>query len=211
QEDISSAVERLSLPKGSLADETEEAHLFSGWEGQARRHVGTLVHKIFEQIGRFGPEVWLQKDVQQQDSRLKRQLAALGVPAHELSDAITRIHQAVDSTLDSQQGAWILQNHSDGACELELSGQVDGQVVHAVIDRTFVDAEGIRWVIDYKTSTPQGDENIAAFIQRESEHYRGQLAGYVQLLVALEPQRAIRSALYFPLIDRFVEVADVQG
>ncbi len=190
-------------------DEREQL-FFSGWEQQSRRHIGTLVHNVLEQIARRGAEYWFQNEGQQ-EQMLRRQLTGLGVPGHELTEALGRIREAVERTLASPKGQWILQAHSDGACELELSGQIDGQLVHAVIDRTFVDSAGIRWVIDYKTSAPKPAEQEAAFIQRETEHYRGQLAGYSRLLAAMEPARAIRSALYFPLIDRFVEVADEEN
>ncbi len=194
--------------KVSSQEETEDLLFFSGWEQQSRRHVGTLVHKILERIVRQGRETWSQVDAAQQDQVLKCQLAGLGVPAHELTSAIMRIREAVDQTLASKQGQWILQSHADGACELELSGQLDGQVIHAVIDRTFIDQEGVRWVIDYKTSAPKATEKVLTFIQRETEHYRAQLSGYSRLMAAMEPHRKVRSGLYFPLIDHFVEVSD---
>jgi ATP-dependent exoDNAse (exonuclease V) beta subunit len=189
------------------AQDGEQPLFFSGWEQQSRRHVGTLVHKILEQLTCQGAEGWPHAGFYQ-DRVLRRQLAGLGVPAHELSAAVTRIREAVERTLASQQGQWILHPHAEGACELELSGQLDGELVHAVIDRTFVDSSGIRWVVDYKTSAPKAAEKLATFVQRETEHYRAQLAGYTRLMAAMEPQREIRSALYFPLIDHFVEVSD---
>ncbi|NOY13741.1 MAG: hypothetical protein GXP51_08705, partial [Deltaproteobacteria bacterium] len=101
---------------------------------------------------------------------------------------------------------WILHNHTDSACELALTGLVDGKLTHAIIDRTFVDAAGIRWVIDYKVSTPQPGESEAAFFSRKLEQYRGQLESYQQLLRALHPETEIKAALYFPLIDGWCEL-----
>ncbi len=189
-------------------EEHEDRLLFSGWEQQSQRHVGTLVHGILEQLVHQGSAFWMDADAAQQEQMLKRQLSGLGVPAHDLNAALARIRDAVKQTLASQRGQWMLQPHLQGACELELSGQIDGQVIHAVVDRTFVDTAGIRWVIDYKTSAPRAAESHATFVQRETEHYRIQLAGYSRLLRGMEPEREIRSALYFPLLDHFVEVAD---
>ncbi len=46
-----------------------------------------------------------------------------------------------------------------------------------VVDRSFVDADGIRWIIDYKTGTHAGGD-VAGFLDQEQERYRAQLAGY---------------------------------
>jgi len=193
--------------KASAQDEAEQPLFFSGWEQQSRRHVGTLVHQLLEQIARQDSICWPVTGTDM-DQMLSRQLAGLGVPGHELNSALKRIQDAVDLTLVSSRGQWILGSQAEGACELELSGIIDGEVVRAVIDRTFVDSAGIRWVIDYKTSTPPATESLAVFVQRETEHYRSQLAGYARLLAAMEPGRKIRSALYFPLLDHFAELVD---
>ncbi len=194
------------VTQASAQQEDEPQLFFSGWEQQSRRHVGTLVHKMLEQITRQGDDSWLGIEPSQQEQMLKRQLLRFGVPAQELDPALKRIRDAVDQTLASRRGQWLLQSHPEEACELELSGHIDGQLLHAVIDRTFVDDSGIRWIVDYKTSTPRPAESMTTFLQRETEHYRAQLFGYSRLMTAMEPGREVRSALYFPLLDHFVEV-----
>ncbi len=73
-----------------------------------------------------------------------------------------------------------------------------------VIDRTFIDADGTRWVIDYKTSRHEGS-GVEAFLDSEVERYRAQLAGYVALLRGLGSE-PVRAGLYFPLLGAFREV-----
>jgi ATP-dependent exoDNAse (exonuclease V) beta subunit len=74
-----------------------------------------------------------------------------------------------------------------------------------VIDRTFVDAEGIRWIIDYKSSAHEGG-GLEDFIDSEVERYAPQLANYRNAMQLLEPERTVRTALYFPLLGVFREV-----
>jgi ATP-dependent helicase/nuclease subunit A len=74
-----------------------------------------------------------------------------------------------------------------------------------VIDRTFVDADGVRWIIDYKTSAHQGGD-LEAFLDKEKERYQEQLERYARLLVQRDG-RAIRLALYFPLLGGWREWA----
>jgi ATP-dependent exoDNAse (exonuclease V) beta subunit len=70
-------------------------------------------------------------------------------------------------------------------------------VRHYVIDRTFVDEQGVRWIVDYKTGEHL-EGGRAAFLDQEQARYREQLETYARILRLLE-DRPIRLALYFPL------------
>lgn len=186
--------------------EQEEARpqmLFSGWEEQTSRQVGTLVHGLLERLALQGADWWRALAEEEQLRLLQQQLGALGVPRAEQPEAGRKVLRAIEKTLASERGRWILQPHSQAACELELSGTLAGEVVHLVIDRTFVSQDGTRWVIDYKTSLPQKEESLEAFVTREIEHYRAQLNRYLSLIKTYAPQHQARAALYFPLLDIF--------
>ena len=81
---------------------------------------------------------------------------------------------------------------------LKLVGLVMGSVpvVRAVFDRSFIDEEGVRWVIDYKTSRHSGG-GLEAFLDSEVERYRPQLERYALLARRLGPE-PVRVGLYFP-------------
>jgi ATP-dependent helicase/nuclease subunit A len=88
-----------------------------------------------------------------------------------------------------------------------LTGVIEGDTVHAVIDRTFVTDDGVCWVIDFKTSEPGEGEPLAEFLQREAESYRPQLQVYLELLRRRSADVArLRGALYFPMIDAWCEM-----
>jgi ATP-dependent exoDNAse (exonuclease V) beta subunit len=185
---------------------SDEELLFTGWESQAQRHIGTLVHNLLEQIANQGPEVWQSADNEQQRQALLRQLMALGISAADAEQALETVVHAIETTLQSDKGRWILQDHRQAACELALTGMVAGKRVPAVIDRTFIDQQDVRWVIDYKVTRPKADESEDSFYRCKAEQYSGQLRSYKQLLEALEPDRKIRMALYFPLFDGWCEI-----
>ena len=67
-----------------------------------------------------------------------------------------------------------------------------------LIDRTFIDREGTRWVVDYKSSQHEGGA-LEVFLAQEQERYRPQLERYTLLARGLGPE-PVRAALYFPLI-----------
>jgi hypothetical protein len=75
--------------------------------------------------------------------------------------------------------------------------------VSVAIDRTFVDERGTRWIVDYKTGTHEGGD-LEAFLDRERERYRPQLARYATLMRGLD-SRPIRLGLYFPLLNGWRE------
>ena len=184
----------------------EEDLLYSGWESQVQRHVGTLAHNILEMIAKYGVQYWQENDLCRSGQAISQQLASLGIPKAEHEQAVKTTLDAVERTLASEKGGWILDSHPESACELALTGVIDGKLMHAIIDRTFVDDEGVRWVIDYKVSRPKAGNSLETFYQQKTEQYRGQLLSYKQLLRELEPEREIAMALYFPLIDGWCEV-----
>ena len=73
-----------------------------------------------------------------------------------------------------------------------------------VVDRTFIDTDGVRWIIDYKTSPHEGSD-IEHFLEEQKRRYADQLNGYREAMQAIEPERTIRTALYFPLQGRLSE------
>jgi len=124
----------------------------------------------------------------------------------EQAAAQTQIHAALERTLGDERGRWLLSAaHRESQCELPLTGLYQGRVINAIIDRTFVDAAGERWVIDYKTSSHEGG-SLPEFLGREAERYRPQLARYATLAAALGPE-PVRAALYFPLLGELCEIS----
>ena len=77
-------------------------------------------------------------------------------------------------------------------------------IVNVIIDRTFVDADGTRWVVDFKTSPHEGGDRDA-FLEEEVKRYRGQLQRYAHFARGLGPQ-PVRAGLYYPLLGEWREV-----
>jgi ATP-dependent exoDNAse (exonuclease V) beta subunit len=167
--------------------------------------VGTVVHRELQRFARDG--AWVPSDAPARRALLRRylaELAELGVPHERRAAAADRVQEAVRRTLADERGRWLLKSeHRDAQSELALTGIVEGRIVSVVIDRSFVDAAGERWIVDYKTSSHEGagrDE----FLDRERERYRGQLERYALLMRGLGSE-PIRLGLYFPLLSAWRE------
>jgi ATP-dependent exoDNAse (exonuclease V) beta subunit len=166
------------------------------WAGSTARHVGTVVHRQLERLARAGIADWPASRVDTLRPALGLALTQLGVDADELPDAVGKALRALRSTLDDPKGRWLLEPHADHRCEWALTR--DGEPPRQyVIDRSFVDGDGVRWIVDYKTGDHRGSD-VARFLDEELERYREQVETYASLLRALE-DRPIRLALYFPL------------
>lgn len=174
------------------------------WASETIRHVGTVVHRVLQQIARDGVARWDAARVREMQPLFARILAELGVPTAQHKQALTRVESALTQALTDARGRWLLDaTHAEARTELALSGVLGGNAVNVILDRTFVDADGTRWIVDYKTSAHEGG-GLDEFLDREQERYAAQLERYARLMAALEP-RPIRLGLYFPLLGGWRE------
>jgi hypothetical protein len=174
------------------------------WAGAEQRHIGTVLHATLQQLAKRAtlerqvPSTWSQSGF------WRAQLAALGVPRSRLTDATATIQRGMDLTLADPRGRWLLSHtHRVAHSEWALSGILDGHCISVVIDRAFVDVDGDFWIVDFKSGTHQGSD-LDAFIANEKLRYETQLTRYATLARLLGGVYAApRTALYFPLLQRF--------
>jgi ATP-dependent helicase/nuclease subunit A len=186
------ALERLPLAQRSL-EPTE----FS-WVGETARHIGTVVHAALQALA-AAAELPTRAMIESRVAAYREQLRRHGVPARDLEWAAARVIEALTRTVADEKGRWILAPaHGHAASELALTGMAGGRLTSVVIDRSFIDEQGSRWVIDFKTSRHEGGR-LEAFVDQELERYRGQLTTYAALARELGPE-PVRAALYFPLL-----------
>ncbi|MBM0105563.1 UvrD-helicase domain-containing protein [Steroidobacter sp. S1-65] len=180
-----------------------EAKLEFDWASQTARHIGTLVHRELDRLVRAG-----RAQVSTDRARLCTELAELGVPPDRCDAAAERVVSAIAQTLADERGRWLLglsSPLSEAESELALSGVFQGEIVSGVIDRTFVDERGVRWIVDFKTGTHEGG-GLEQFLAEEVHRYRDQLQRYARLMRLFRPDQPVRAALYFPLMKQWREV-----
>ena len=138
-------------------------------------------------------------------ARLESRLQALGVEGEAARAGAERALAALRAHARRCARALAVRSRArEAQSELALTGVRGGHIVNAVIDRTFVDADGIRWVVDFKTSPHEGGD-LAAFLDSEVVRYAGQLPRYAHLARELGPE-PVRAGLYFPLLGAWREV-----
>lgn len=175
------------------------------WAGEIARHIGNVVHRWLQKIAEDEMKDWRVERIIAMRDTFAQELMISGVNNEEwvLEEAVKRVIRALTNVITDRRGQWLLSAHKDAQNELCLSGVVDGQSVDLVIDRTFCDLAGNRWIVDYKTSSHEGSD-IEAFLDRECTRYRQQLERYALVMknIDLSP---IRLGLYFPLLKGWRE------
>lgn len=173
------------------------------------RHTGTVIHNALQAL--VENKLVTNRDciaadlfIKQQHNFWRIQLQQLGWSGDNLDRALQKIANAITTTLNSEKGCWLLNSeHNQSACELSLMQKDKQDVRESIIDRTFI-ADGVRWIVDYKSSEPEAGQSMEDFVAREMETYKSQLLRYQKLLAATE-ERPIKTALYLVSSGELIE------
>ena len=175
------------------------------WAGETARHIGSVVHRWLQHIAEDKIDKWDKNRIENLHNIFKQNLVACGMSGNndEIESAVTRIKSALIHTVNDTRGQWLLGPQKNAQNELHMTTIIDGDLVSLVIDRTFIDIDGSRWIIDYKTSSHAGTD-VDFFLDREQERYRAQLNRYAVMMSRIDT-RPIKLGLYFPLLKGWRE------
>jgi len=155
--------------------------------------VGTLVHALLE-MAATNPASWPLGAVAARRPGFERWLAGRGWPQAKARDGAERAARLLATTLSSADGRWLLRPRADAGAELAIARRGEGgRAETRVIDRSFVE-DGVRWIIDYKTSD-LGASADAARLAAHVEGYRPQLEAYAALFAG--EGRPLRLAVFY--------------
>lgn len=147
----------------------------------------------------------------------------------DVSEVEKSVDKAVSNVLHSERGRWIITPYEEAYNEFnvrfkgleideeeseddklnagevndeELDGRKldDGEFEDRRMDRVFISQDTV-WVVDYKTSKKDGKASLEDFYKEKLEDYHDQLVRYRKAAEAIWPDKEVRSALYFPLLD----------
>ena len=171
------------------------------WVGTEARLAGTIVHRWL-QLAAVGQENLTPDRIRALRPSSEHWSRELGA-GDDLVEAICdRVSAALTGVVSDDTGRWLLE--PGGEAELALSGIVEGRVESIVIDRVCIDEHGTHWIVDYKTSSHEGGD-LAGFLDSERQRHTEQLRKYAHIYKAYRDV-PIRCALYFPLLQAFIEV-----
>jgi ATP-dependent exoDNAse (exonuclease V) beta subunit len=192
-------------PRAEIPYEAKSPHdeVEFSWASETAKHVGTVVHHWLQAISEEQTHSWDVNRIEALLPSFKSELESEGVPQEEINAAVERVAAALMQTLEDKRGRWLLGSKREAHSEWRLTGLLDGKLVDVAIDRTFVDENGVRWIVDYKTGAHEGGD-LEEFLDREQERYRVQLEQYAALVCMLD-NRPLKLGLYFPLLKGWRE------
>ena len=178
------------------------------WAGQSARIIGTVVHRYLQQIANDGVSRWSRERIDDIRGHIESALLEQGLDKADCDRAVARCQRALQNAVSDDRGRWLLGENSAARSEFALSGVVESssgesRVERFVIDRTFVDEQGTRWIVDYKTGDHRGSD-VDLFLDREQTRYQPQLENYAALFRHIE-DKPIRLGLYFPMLKGWRE------
>ncbi len=147
--------------------------------------IGTLYHRVMQLFSEKGTDGWQNQSQQAQINYLSYHLKQAG-HITKIDTIANTIQQLIANTLQDPRGQWLLKPHSQAKSEWALTYKDEEKTTSLIIDRTFIDGNHIRWIIDYKTSPKAAPEK-----------YKEKMQIYASALATLA-DHPIRLGLYFP-------------
>jgi ATP-dependent exoDNAse (exonuclease V) beta subunit len=163
------------------------------WQPQFKRQIGIIIHQYLQKLSAVD-----FKNLKPNRSLWSRQLAELGVVTPFLEPCIDQVEKAITNIHHDQTAKWILDpTHEYTESEYPICVALADGIFNGIIDRTFIDQHGTRWIIDYKTSENCEGE-LTEFYTSSQQCYAEQLEKYAQYFRMIE-DRPIKLGLYFPM------------
>ena len=168
-----------------------------------QKHCGTLAHLYMELFAKTDLQTWITQRLQQCQPAMQKWLAQQGHAKQLADQGAVQVLVALQTTLASAAGQWVLQSHTGAVSELSLLQTQEEGVKNHVIDRTFVE-NGIRWIVDYKLTTLDEAKNTTDDLSLVAEQHRPQLERYAELF--RHENLPIKKAVLFLSAGRLVEL-----
>ena len=198
----------------SLRSQLEELHKYQAQpKAESESQVnslatatGTLIHEYLEHYVKSTDQAKFLNNLDALGSLWKLRLRELTTDTKLLCAAIDFIKDSIQQSVCSEEFRWIFDaGLEDSQAELEFTVYAGNATRQSIVDRTFVDVAGTRWVIDYKTATPDAEQSVDSFLHEQLTQHSEQLSHYVRLFQQTE-DRPIRAALFLTGLPRLVEL-----
>lgn len=176
-------------------------------ENWYKKVMGIIIHRILQQLSIAGLGWWESLPDENKRTYIIKLLQINHVYLN-LNDHSKHILTIINNCMNSNEVKWIFASHSQAKSEYALTFNHNGITKNIVIDRTFVDKTDSRWIIDYKTTTPNPSESMSSFFSRQQENHKDQLNLYAAAMQKMD-NRAIKLALFFPLIPAWQQIDEI--
>ena len=162
--------------------------------------IGQLVHGELQRMVEVG-----SMDLPDSDrvEMWRNDLRTQGFNARQIADMLETVQDQLKRTVSSDQGRWLLNpEHEASAVEAAYTVNNGTHNRISIIDRTFIH-DGVRWIVDYKTSMIPDDRDLP--LGEKALNHQPQLIRYAELFEAVD-STPIKAAIFFTDVAELIEV-----
>jgi ATP-dependent exoDNAse (exonuclease V) beta subunit len=198
---VASGPRSASIPIASYEAEEEGS---ASWRTDPNRCVARIVR---EQLCAFARQGSLPSAsfVDGLLATLHDRLSRIGLLDDDVEDCALRAAQMIAACLADERLSWMFsRDNRQTVSPLHLTGPYRGRLTSIAVDHSFVDSEGVRWLIDFSLEMSEND-GLPALIDAELARYRPRVEKNLALVRQGGPE-PVRAGLYFPFAQTFIEL-----
>ncbi|KTD00132.1 ATP-dependent DNA helicase [Legionella geestiana] len=154
------------------------------------RLLGTIAHELLQWAGNHHPQTVDELPFHLAHNRLR----ASGLEREAIKTLESELYALLAAFFADPRGRWIIKAHQDAHTEWALLLPEGKRLATRMIDRSFI-ADGLRWIIDYKTGKRDDSDLLT---------HKNQLNGYARLC-APHTRVPIRCGIYYLADNHWVE------
>lgn len=180
-------------------------------EREFRAAIGTLLHEFFESHATVKPALPLKLRLKKIEGYWRRTLEKETINTPMVDTNIELMKKLTIQTLTGNN-AWIFDpSLKDSSNEITITTKekifsTENSAWferNYIVDRSFIDENEVRWVIDYKTSLKPEDQSEKSFIANLETAHSPQLQKYAQLFSDFE-DRSIKKAIFAISLNKLI-------
>lgn len=190
------------IPAGALADvRPSEASFDQLRNGLATPlAIGLIVHGDLQRMVKVGS---IATPSAERVEMWRNQLRTQGFGAREISEMLETIQAQLELVVSSEIGRWLLDaTHDQSATEVAYTVANGASNEISIIDRTFVE-DGVRWIVDYKTTRIPDDRDVSLDIK--ALVHQPQLVRYAEVF-ELQEDLPVKAAIFFTDVAELIKV-----
>lgn len=162
---------------------------------------GTIIHKYIEKIASLDLKI-SDINIAEISSNLVADITESDLDRSLIRQMKTEIISILHDFINTPFAAWILDpDHKMSQNEYAITVKTEHSIKNMVIDRTFIDEDNNRWIIDYKTSS-KDPSDFEEFAAAQKDKYYNQLLEYAQAF--REENRNTICCLYFIPLQKYL-------
>ena len=167
--------------------------------------IGELIHEVLEDYAIEKDKTEFLNSLSYKKVFWRNRIKHFSTNKNLLDESVQFIYETIEKCITKNELDWIFdESNSSSQSEFKISWSKNGSINSYIIDRTLIDENDVRWIIDYKTGAPR-NESMEAFIEFQKLSHTPQLEKYCEAFKKLETRKT-KAGLLLTSITRLITI-----